>query len=336
MKPTDFATHLRLYLTHYLPIQRNASINTISSYRDTFVQLIKYCEKTCNISAEQLSLDKIEAERILDFLDYIETEKGVGSHTRNHRLAVFHSFFRYVQLQSPEHMAPCQRILAIPFKRTHYTEPVYLSPEQIAALLEQPDRSTKQGMRDSVLLSVLYDTGARVQELLDLRVCDVNLSTPANVRLTGKGRKCRLVPLMASTMKLLKFYIQSEGLDVENKTDRTLFLNQRGTTLTRWGVRYLIQQCCKKAQGKSVVLPKKITAHSFRHAKAMHLVQAGNPLVIIKEILGHASIESTEHYARADLDMKRRTLESVAHVVKVEKKPSWRTQPELLDWLTNL
>ena len=336
MKSTDYAEHLRVFLTHYLPIQRNASKNTITSYRDTFVQLIRYCQKTHNIPAEKLSLNELEAERILEFLDYIESENGVCSRTRNHRLAVLHSFFRYVQLQSPEHLAQCQRILAIPFKRTHYDEPVYLSPKQIAALLGQPDRSTRQGVRNSVLLSVLYDTGARVQELVTLRMCDINLTEPASVRLTGKGRKSRLVPLMNSTVKLLKLNIQSEGLVDEKSSERTLFLSQRGAMLTRWGVRYLVQQCCRKAKAKSVVLPNNITAHSFRHAKAMHLVQAGNPLVIIKDILGHASIESTEIYARADLEMKRRALESVATEIKTEKKPRWLDQPQLLDWLMSL
>lgn len=336
MDSTDYAAHLRVFLIHYLPIQRNASKNTIASYRDTFVQLIRYCQLSCNIPAEKLNLDKLTAERILDFLDYIELEKNVCSRTRNHRLAVFHSFFRYVQLQSPEHLAQCQQILAIPFKRTAYEEPVYLSPEQIAALLDQPDRSTRQGVRDSVLLSLLYDTGARVQELVTLRVCDVHLTEPANVKLTGKGRKSRLVPLMESTVKLLQLYLESEGVFDDRTSQRTLFLSQRGEMLTRWGVRYLIQRYCRKAKAKSVILPDKITAHSFRHAKAMHLVQAGNPLVIIKDILGHASIESTEIYARADLDMKRRALESVASDVDVEKKPRWLTQPKLLDWLTSL
>jgi len=183
---------------------------------------------------------------------------------------------------------------------------------------------------------VLYDTGARVQELVTLRMCDLNLSKPANVRLTGKGRKSRLVPLMPSTVTLLRLYIKSEGLVEHKASEQILFLSQRGAMLTRWGVRYLIQQCCKKAMAKSVVLPGKITAHSFRHAKAMHLVQAGNPLIIIKDILGHASTESTEIYARATLDMKRLALESAASDVKPEKKPSWQPQPQLLDWLTSL
>ena len=220
MKSTDYADYLRVFLTHYLPIQRNASKSTITSYRDTFVQLIRYCQKTCNIPVEKLSLDELKAERILDFLDYIESEKGVCSRTRNHRLAVLHSFFRYVQLHSPEHLAQCQRILAIPFKRTHYAEPIYLSPEQVAALLHQPDRSTRQGVRDSVLLSVLYDTGARVQELVTLRMCDINLTEPASVRLTGKGRKSRLVPLMPSTVKLLRLYMKSEGLVEDKASER--------------------------------------------------------------------------------------------------------------------
>jgi site-specific recombinase XerD len=201
MKPTDLAVYLRAFLTHYLPVQRSASPNTISGYRYAFVLLLRYCEEVCRIPVERLCLEDVDPARVLAFLDHIENERGGCAQTRNHRLAALHSFFRYVQTQAPEHLAQCQRILAIPLQRISHEDPTYLSSTVLAALLAQPDRSTRMGRRDAMLLSVLYDTGARVQELIDLRVRDVHLASPARVRLTGKGRKTRLVPLMSNTAR---------------------------------------------------------------------------------------------------------------------------------------
>ncbi len=228
MKPTDLAIYLRAFLTHYLPVQRSASPNTVSGYRYAFVLLLRYCQESCNIPVQRLSLEDIDAPRVLAFLDYIENERRGCAQTRNHRLAALHAFFRYVQTQAPEHLAQCQRILAIPLQRISHEEPTYLSSTALAALLAQPDRSTRMGRRDAVLLSVLYDTGARVQELIDLRVRDVHLASPAWVRLTGKGRKTRLVPLMSSTARALDQYLRDERLDEPASAEACLFQNQPG------------------------------------------------------------------------------------------------------------
>src|SRR5258708_232965 len=189
MKPaaTDLAELLQSFLTHYLPIERNASPNTISGYRYAFVLLLRYCQQVRKLPLERLRLQQVDAPLVVDFLDHIEKKRGVGSSTRNHRLAAVHSFFRYVQTQSPEHVALCQRVLAIPLRRVVRADPISLAPPALAALLNQPDQSTRKGRRDVVLLSVLYDTGARVQELIDLRVRDVRVGTSAIVQLTGKG-----------------------------------------------------------------------------------------------------------------------------------------------------
>jgi site-specific recombinase XerD len=336
MKPTDFALRLRAFLTSYLPTQRKLSPNTISGYRYAFVLLLRYCNEVRGLRLEQLQLEQLDAALVVDFLEHLEHERGCSPSTRNHRLAAIHSFFRYVQTEDPQRLVHCQRVLAIPQIRISHADPTYLSVEDLAAVLAQPDRSTRSGRRDAVLLSVLYDTGARVQELIDLRVEDVRLDTPAMVRLMGKGRKVRLVPLMASTAKALMRYRSDEGLDESAQSNESLFRNQRGAPFSRWGVRYLLKKYTDQARASRPTLPASVTPHTLRHTKAMHLLRAGNPAIVIRDILGHADIESTEIYAKADLEMKRRALEKTTAAPLPPGRWSCRRQPDLLRWLQSL
>lgn len=336
MKPTDLALHLRAFLADYLPVQRGLSPNTIAGYRYAFVLLLRYCRDARKLRVERVHLGQIDAGLVVDFLEHLERERESSASTRNHRLAAIHSFFRYVQTEDPEKLAHCQRILAIPQRRVTHAEPVYLSVDELTALLHAPDLSTRAGRRDAVLLTVLYDTGARVQELIDLRLGDVRLETPAMIRLTGKGRKIRLVPLMASTVKALARYRSEEKLDDPARADEPLFRNQRGSRFTRWGVRYLIKKYSDKARTASPAFPARVTPHTLRHTKAMHLLQAGNTAIVVRDILGHADIQSTTVYAKADLDMKRRALEKASGATPSVKQMSWQRDPDLLRWLQAL
>ena len=187
MKPTDFSIHVTSFLTHYLAAQRNLSPNTIKAYRDVFTLLLRFCRDVQGIAPEKLRLEQIDVSLVEAFLDHLETERKSSPRTRNHRLATLHAFFRYVQAEEPAHMLQCQKILAIPLRRHARPTVAYLSKEELAEILAQPDLRTSEGRRDAVLLSVLYDTGARVQELIDLSVGDVRLDPPAQLRLTGKG-----------------------------------------------------------------------------------------------------------------------------------------------------
>jgi site-specific recombinase XerD len=336
MKPTDLALHLRAFLTDYLPAQRGLSPNTIGGYRDAFVLLLRYCREVRKLRVERLQLEQVDAALVIDFLEHLERERGSSASTRNHRLAAIHSFFRYVQTEDPEKLPHCQRILAVPQRRISHAEPTHLSAQDLAALLRAPDLSTRAGRRDAVLLTVLYDTGARVQELIDLRVGDVRLETPAMIRLTGKGRKIRLVPLMASTAKALTRYRNEEQLDDPTRGHESLFRNQRGSPFTRWGVRYLIRKYGDKARIALPAFPARVTPHTLRHTKAMHLLQAGNPAIVVRDILGHADIQSTAVYAKADLDMKRRALEKASAATPSVRLRSWQRDPDLLRWLQAL
>jgi site-specific recombinase XerD len=337
MKPTDFALHLTAFLTNYLPAQRNASPNTVKAYRDAFVLLLRYCRDARGLAPERLALKQIDPPLVLGFLDHLEKDRGCSARTRNLRLTALHSFFRYLQAEDPSLLLPCQRILAIPLQRQAGSPVDYLSPASLAAILRQPDLTRRAGRRDAVLLSLLYDTGTRVQELINLSVRDVRLASPSQIRVTGKGRKTRIVPLMDSTVALLRGYVEEQGLTDPEHMDKPLFPNRRGGRLSRSGVRYLVAKYTERAGAAEagLALPT-VSPHTFRHSKAMHLLQSGNPLVVIRDFLGHADLKSTEVYARSDLDMKRQALDKAREKSPTLAIPSWTKDESLLDWLSSL
>ena len=337
MKPTDFAVHLTEFLTQHLPSHRNVSPNTIKAYRDVFKLLLVYCHEVKGIGAERIRLEQLNASAVLEFLNHLENARGCGKRTRNQRLAAIHSFFRFVQSRSPEHILQCQQILAIPFHRYERRAPRYLAPGDLAAILAQPNLRTSAGRRDAVLLSVLYDTGSRVQELVDLRVGDVRLQSPAHVRLTGKGRKIRFVPLMSNTVRLLRSYLEEHNLLTPDRDARALFVNRANEQMSRSGVRYILGKYARQAGSVCPGLKGPISPHLIRHSKAMHLLQAGNPLIIIRDILGHVDIKTTDIYARADIEMQRRALEKAEpSAPKVSDPLPWQSDKSLLEWLASL
>jgi len=336
MRPTDFAVRLTSFLSEYLPAQRNVSPNTIKAYRDAFTLLLRYCRDQLAVPPENLALDALNAALILSFLNYLETENNCSIRTRNHRLSVLHAFFRYLQTEEPGRIAQCQQILAIPIKRCARPTVNYLTPEELAQILAKPDLETIWGRRDAVLFSLLYDTGARVQELVDLKVRDVRLNSPAQIRLTGKGRKMRVVPLMSGTVNLLDRYMKEHRLDRPECMDSMLFFNRRGENLSRSGVRYLLAKYTEDTCMPKTIRSGRISPHTMRHSKAMHLLQAGNPATVIQSILGHADIRSTDIYARADLEMKRHALEKATGMGPSVTIPFWQIDKGLMDWLCSL
>lgn len=225
MKRTDFARTLTRFLSEYLPSQRNVSTNTIKSYRDTFKQVLVYCDLELNIKPEHLTFEKLKVEKIRDFLLWLEKTRNVGINTRNQRLAAIHSFYRYTQSEHPEILLECQRILGIPFKKREKKTVEYLSQECLKYILEQPDTSKKRGRRDLTIMATLYDTGARVQELIDLKTSDVRLTKPATITLTGKGNKRRSVPIMEKTRDLLENYMTENRLFENGNQSHPLFYN---------------------------------------------------------------------------------------------------------------
>lgn len=336
MKPTDFSIHLTQFLTHHLGAQRNLSPNTIKAYRDVFTLLLRYCRDQRGLALERLSLAQIDAALVEAFLDHLRHDRHISIQTRNHRLAAIHAFFRYVQSEVPERLLQCQRILAIPLQRPARPHVGYLSKEDLARLLAQPDMRSRAGRRNAVMLSVLYDTGARSQELVDISVGDVRLDAPAQVRLMGKGRKIRAVPLMDATVQLLRDHIRENGLDRPEHADQPLFQNRHGERYTRSGVRYVLEHYVKALRRDHPEFTQSVSPHSLRHTKGMHLLQSGISLEIIRDFLGHADVKTTQIYARTNLEMKRRALVKVASDVPLPSMPSWQQNKSLLEWLRSL
>jgi len=206
----------------------------------------------------------------------------------------------------------------------------------MTAILAAPDRTTVRGRRDAAMLSLLYDTGSRVQEIADLRVSDVRLATPPHVRLTGKGRKTPVVPLMSGTVALLTPYLDEHRLSRADRLDGPLFFNRRDEHLTRFGIGYILRKHTEAARPTGVAITQSVSPHTLRHTKAMHLLQAGNPAIIIRDILGHADIKTTGVYARAVVEAKRRALERAEGLVTSAPPPSWRSDTNLMEWLASL
>lgn len=321
------------FLSVYLPSQRNYSKNTISSYCDSFKLLLQYLKDEKNLNPNQVTFNIINAECILDYLSWLEKSRNCSRSTVNQRLAAIHSFFKYVQKIRPELMSLSHSILEIPLRKTPPPTIAYLSQEDLRLILSQPNAAKKSQRRDQVLLCLLYDTGCRVQEIVDLTVSSIRLEPPAQVKLHGKGDKTRIVPLMSNTAKLLRDYMTEHRLGEPQTLQYPLFCNQRKEPLTRAGVTYILKKYTDLARMKSSSISLNVTPHVMRHSKAMHMLEAGINIVYIRDILGHVNISTTEVYAKANLEMKRQALEKVSLVPEYDATPHWTSDSNLLTWL---
>jgi len=336
MKPTDFSYYLTSFLTKYLPSERGLCGNTIDSYRDTFVLFLVFAKDKKGMSANQLALSDITKDMIVEYLDWVETERNCSTVTRNVRLAALHSFFHYLQYQNPDNLMVWQRILAIPVKKTAKNSFNHLTLDGIKLILEMPDQNTKTGKRDLALLSLMYDTGARVQEIIDLMPSNLRFDKPYTIKLFGKGKKTRIVPLMKPTVALLRRYMEEQGLLHPFANNYPLFCNKQKNRLTRAGVNYILTKYANMARNKNTVLvPERLSCHCLRHSKAMHLLQAGVNLVYIRDILGHCSVQTTEIYAKADSKQKRDAIEKAYTDTTPSGIPTWQQNEDLLAWLRN-
>jgi site-specific recombinase XerD len=334
MKMTnDFPRILSSFLMTELTSVQNQSGNTITSYRDAYIRLLTYIQDVVMISVGKVRITDLSAERITGFLNWLERECGNSISTRNQRLAAIHSLFRYIQIQSPEYMFQCQQVLAIPFKKSARNPVGFLSENETKALLAVPDTTTRKGRRDQALLSLLYDSGARVQELADLRVGDLRLDSPAQVKLIGKGRKTRCVPLMDKTVALLRQYLHEQRLDNPSVYDHPFFFNAQKKKLTRQGVAYIL-----KKYADACGIPQ-ISPHRLRHTKAMHLTEADVNPIFIRDFLGHTDLKVTEVYSKTSVKMKLAALEKMnsgRQDVVPEKADDWTEDESLMDWLARL
>jgi integrase/recombinase XerD len=332
--PNLLARCLRDYFADHLPRLRGMSRHTIHSYRDSLVLLLRFVASEDKGEVCDLDMEDIRPDRVLAFLAYLEKERDNSITTRNVRLAAIHAFFRYVGANHPDQLERAQRLLAIPFKRADQRVIEYLDRAEIEAILTRMDRSTTDGRRDYALLATMFNTGARVQEVIDLRARDLQLVRPYQVRLFGKGRKERYCPLWPQTARVLQTFCEERQIDL--RSDATLFLNHRGATLTRFGVRYILAKHVDRARPDVATLGRKrLHPHSMRHSTAVALLKSGVDLTTISQWLGHASPTTTNRYATIDLDMKRDAINRVKPVTSC-RKAARRTNKTVLEWLESL
>jgi site-specific recombinase XerD len=333
MKPAPLPYWLNAFFHEWLGEQRNCSRHTVLSYRDTWRLYLRFVARRRHHLVSALTFADLNADEVLAFLKYVELERGASIGTRNCRLAAIRSFYRFVADREPLAAAQCAAVLRIPIKKAPRPVLAYLDSEEVTAILGQPDRSTMEGQRDHALLALLYNTGARIQEALDLCPSSIRLAAPAQVKLYGKGRKERICPLWPETAKLLAALMKRQP----RPDDEPLFVNRYGRPLSPAGVRFKLAHY---VQAAAKALPslqrKRVHPHTFRHTAGVQLVAAGVDVTVIRSWFGHVSLDTTNHYARANIATKRHALEQVDRASRPRSPPRWRRNPDLLNWLDSL
>jgi len=304
-----FPALLQSFFQQRLIAQRGVSTQTVASYRDTFQLLLQYAQQATRRSPSALVIEDLDAPLVLAFLDHLEIQRGNCARTRNLRLTAIRSFMRYASVREPSALPVAQRVLAIPTKRFDRPALEFLSPEEVNALLDAPDRCTWSGQRDAVLLATLYNTGARVSEITRLQVEDVLIHRASAVYLHGKGRKDRVIPLWKTTAALLRAWIPR----IDPSLSSPVFPNRTGARLSRSGVANRLDVALTIASKRCPSLVgRRISPHTLRHTTAMHLLQSGTDITVIAMWLGHEDPSTTHLYVEADLAMKEAALRSIA------------------------
>lgn len=300
---------LEAFFTDRLMHQRQVSSHTIASYRDTFCLLLKFAKENLNKSPSKLTIKDIDASFVATFLNHLEKVRGNSARTRNTRLAAIHSFFRFLALNEPRYSASIDRVLAIPSKRFERKVVEFLTHEEAEVLLSAPDPKTWAGRRDRALILLAVQTGLRVSELTGLKCQDVVLGNGAHVRCKGKGRKDRCTPLRRESAMVMRAWLHEQNCEPHEP----LFPNARGDSLSRDGVEYILRKYVKAASRESPSLNKKrVSPHVLRHTAAMDLLQNGVDRFLIALWLGHESVETTQVYIHADLQLKEKILEKTS------------------------
>jgi site-specific recombinase XerD len=337
MTKINLGTLIRDFFERHLVGQRGLSEHTVLAYRDTWKLFLQFACKRHRKTCVQLALENLTADTVRRFLEHLERDRRNAVSTRNNRLAAIHSFFGYLADTDPRFLAQCDTILAVRFKR--HAQPVlgYLERHEVAKIFSQLNCRTFLGQRDDALLRLLYNTGMRAQELVNLDVNHLRFSRPAHVRIHGKGRKERTCPLWKETVQSIQLYLANRSVDLDEAVP--LFVNTNGNRLSRFGLRYIIaNRVAEAAKVCPSLFKRRISPHTWRHTTAMHLLQSNVDLSMIRSWLGHASIETTNGYVEIDLEMKRKTLASAEKLIPKQNNggASWQKRADILSWLSTL
>jgi len=329
------AQYIRSFFEDHLVQRKNLSHNSIWSYRDAVKLLIQFVTHRTGKSAPALTVTDINEQAVLDFLEHLERKRGNAVQTCNQRLMTLRTLFEYIAFREPLLIEHCKRITTIPLKRGVLLPQIgYLTKGEMQAMLRAVDRTTWEGRRNHMLLLYMYNTGSRVQEVADARQPWLSLHGPFKVQITGKGNKSRICPLWDTTAKALECYLEERNR-LKYQSDH-LFLNRCNVPLTRSGIAYIINACTQKAAALTPSLRnKQVTPHTFRHTTAMHLLQSGVEINVIKNWLGHVSVATTNRYVQIDLEMKAKALES-CKIGQNKSRQRQKITPELMTWLESL
>ena len=337
MRATDFARELHRYFRLYLPNERGCSPQTLYSYQQAFSQFLMYMSDEQNIKPEKMEMKHFSVENVNGFLNWLEGTNHCSVSTRNHRLAVIRSFASFVKYDCPAHLEDCTKILSIRFKKAVQGEMLYLKPEGVKLILEQTDRSTSAGRRDFLMISLFFSVGLRVSEIINLRARDISFNTPKTITIHGKGNKIRMVPMMKQIESPLKEYFDETGISLPEKLNEFVFRSHLKRQMTRQGVFYTVRKYAEKARLMDPILvPEGVGCHTLRHSAAMAYVNSGVDMIYIRDLLGHVSVQTTEIYARADSEAKRKAIESTAVDYVPKEEAIWETDKSVMDFVKSL
>ncbi len=308
MMNKSLSFYVQRYFSSYLIRQNNYGKNTLSSYRDTFKLLLTYIDK-CGRRKKNVLITEIDKPCVLNFLEWLENSRSNSTSTRNVRLAHLKSFFHYTKLECPELADLCESVMDIPFMDVEKRPPEYMTEDTVFHLLHSIDTNSKDGIRHLAILSLLYDSGCRVQELIDLKVRDVQLEKGQRIFVHGKGNRYREIPLLPDTGKIIQKYIKVFSLTEQDQ----LFTNKQGNPLTRQGIRYILQKYALKSREKNPGdFEGQAHPHLLRHSKATHLVNNGVNVYNVRDFLGHSSVKTTQVYLTSNPEVTRKAIKTVA------------------------
>jgi site-specific recombinase XerD len=334
----SFLYFLSKYLNTYLPLTVGASNNTIKAYSDTFKLLFLFAKEKYNLNPKKIQFETIDKKFILEFSNWILKTRKSSQTTINLRLTNIKGFFSYIQTEIPSLVLHSQTIMQIPKKKTERKVVEYISTDGIKLILDQPDNNSLLEKKHLIMLSFMYATGARVQEVIDVTINDFRYNNSNNIKLKGKGNKARLVPLENGMIKMLEKYIEHEkNSRVFFNPDDLLFLNKSGMQFTRQGIGYIVKKYSAMARNiNSKLIPINVHPHTFRHSRAMALLEAGIELIYIRDFLGHYSVTTTEIYARVSNESTRQALLKISPSENITEIPAWQKDQNLLEFLKSL
>lgn len=335
MKTTDFGFYMQKYFLSYLPNHCGSTAQTVDTYRYAFISFLKFMKEENDLEADEIKVADLKRETVEKWYEWIEKINGNSVSTRNQRQAAMNGFVHFLEYELPEYLNEYQRILSIRSKKAPQPVISYVKEDGMKAILDEVDLNKPNGLRDFVILSVMYSSGIRVSEVIGIKVKDVSFSEPAAILVHGKGQKSRYIPIFKDARPYLEHYISIMNYDQPTKENDYLFQNHMKHKMTRQGIDYIVKKYSKRARDHNpgIGIPEDFSCHKIRHSTAMGMVDEGIDLIYIRDLLGHVSVKTTEVYAKTNSKKKREVIEAAASHITPTEEPEWENNVSLKEWL---